>query len=333
MTNIKDIAKLAGISKSTVSRLINKNGYVKPETKKRILAVMEEMNFRPNMFAKGMRTNRSFSIGILFPDLSNPFFAEWYKVIDSISKEKGYLNYICITDPEGLTEENRVEDLLARHIDGFIFFSYMKKEKLLQQFVKISKHTPVICCDAQSANGELSYIFADGEKGTFEATEYLVRCGKKQIAYVKGPAKFAVTANRLSGYKNALIANGRPVDKNLIFEGDFSLGSGYQAAAYFMELSEPPDAIITATDYMALGVLNYLKNAGYAVPGDVAVCGFDDLHFAKNAEPSLTTIKLPIEEMARETILSLIDLIEGNKPYPFQKKYNCELVIRNSTNN
>jgi LacI family repressor for deo operon, udp, cdd, tsx, nupC, and nupG len=333
MANIKDIAKLAGVSKSTVSRLINNNGYVKPETKERILGVMAEMNYRPNMFAKGMRTNRSFSIGILFPDLSNPFFAEWYGVIDSISKEKGYLNYICITDPAGLTEENRVEDLLARHIDGIIFFSYMKKKKLLEQFVKISKHTPVICCDAMSANEDLSYVFADGEKGTFEATEYLNRCGKKRIAYVKGPAKFAVTANRLNGYINALTANGKPADKALIYEGDFSLESGYEAAAYFMQLPNPPDAIITATDYMALGVLNYMKSAGYSVPDDVAVCGFDDLHFARNAEPSLTTIKLPIEEMARETILSLIDLIEGNKQYPFQKKYNCELVIRNSTSN
>ncbi len=101
--NIHDIAKLAGVSKSTVSRVISKNGYVAPESLQRILQVMKEVNYRPNMFAKGMRTNRSYSIGILFPDLSNPFFPEWYHVVEQISGNKGYLNYICITDPYGVS--------------------------------------------------------------------------------------------------------------------------------------------------------------------------------------------------------------------------------------
>lgn len=332
MTTIKDIARMSGFSKSTVSRLISNNGYVKPETREKIQEVMRMANFRPNLFAKGMKTNRSYSIGILFPDLSNPFFAEWYKVIDSISKEKGYLNYICITDPDGLTEEARIEDLLSRHIDGIIFFSYLKKEKLLEQLIAVSKQTPVICCDAMSDNPQLSYVFADGYTGTFEATQYLMETGKERIAYVKGPDKYQVTQDRLEGFLSALKANKNFTGEPLIYEGNYSMESGYAAAAYFMKLAQPPDAIITATDFMAFGVLRYLKNAGYSVPGEVAVCGYDDLNFARNTEPPLTTIRLPIGKMARETIVSLIDLIEGKKSYPVQKKYNCELIIRKSTN-
>jgi LacI family transcriptional regulator len=330
--NIDDIAKLAGVSKSTVSRVISKNGYVASESQRRILQVMEEVNFSPNVFAKGMRTNRSHSIGILYPDLSNPFFAEWYAVVDRISRSSGYLNYICITDPKGETEEQRIDDLLARSIDGILLFPYRKDQSFLNKLRKITQHTPVVCCDSMFEGEGLSCVFANGQKGTFDAVQHLARTGKKRIAYIKGKPEFEVVNRRFKGYCEGLTNAGLTFDQQLVYEGKFKMDCGTKAAELFMELPNPPDAIMAATDYMALGVLDYLKKQNILIPEQIAVFGFDDLNFAANSQPTLSTIALPIQEMAESAISTLISLMAENREEPFEHIFNCELKIRQSTN-
>ncbi len=330
MPSIIDIAKLANISKSTVSRVISNTGYVKPETRAKILQVMEELNFRPNMFAKGMRTKRSFSIGIIFPDLSNPFFPEWYRIVDHISHEGGYLNYICITDPQGYSEEQRIDDLLARSIDGIIFFSYHKHQKVWNKLRKISVHTPVVCCDSVARNEHLSYVIADGAKGTYQATNYLLETGRKRIGYIRGQKKYEVTADRFEGYIKALNEHGIPFDEDLVYEGNFKRECGFQGARCLMNLPCPPDAIMAATDHMALGALHFLKTNGYKVPQQVAVFGFDNLHISQDSDPPLSTIALPIREMAESTIKTLITLMKEEHPAPVQQTFDCQLVVRES---
>ena len=328
--NIHDIAKLAGVSKSTVSRVISKNGYVAPDSLQRILQAMEEANYRPNIFAKGMRTNRSYSIGILFPDLSNPFFAEWYHVVEQISGSKGYLNYICITDPYGASEMKRIDDLLARSIDGIIYFSYQKNSDVLNRLKTISKHTPVICCDGMMIGEDLSYVCADGRKGTYEAARYLIQSGRKRIAYIKGTEAYQVGLNRYEGYKQAMEESDLPVDKLLVFSGDFKMADGFEAARFFMKLANPPDAIMAATDFMAIGALNYLNQQGISVPEQVAVVGFDNLTRTAETKPPLTTIELPLEQLATNAIEALIHQIENDKTI-IQQVYDCQFVIRQST--
>lgn len=289
MPSIIDIAKLANVSKSTVSRVISNTGYVKPETRVKILKVMEELSFRPNMFAKGMRTKRSFSVGIIFPDLSNPFFPEWYRIVDHISHEGGYLNYICI-----------------------------------------SVHTPVVCCDSVARNEHLSYVTADGTKGTYQATNYLLETGRKRIGYIRGQKKYEVTADRFEGYIKALNEHGIPFDEDLVYEGNFKRECGFQGARRLMNLPCPPVAIMAATDHMALGALHFLKKNGYKVPQQVAVFGFDNLHISQDSDPPLSTIALPIREMAESTINTLITLMKEEHPAPVQQIFDCKLVVRES---
>lgn len=331
MSGIINIAKLAGVSKSTVSRVVSNSGYVKPETRAKIEKVMEELNFRPNVFAKGMRTNRSFSIGIIFPDLSNPFFPEWYQVVDRISHERGYLNYICITDPEGRSEEQRIDDLLARSIDGIIFFSYHKHPEVWGKLRKITVHTPVVCCDSVARGEELSYVFADGMQGVRQATQYLIDSGKKRIAFIRGRKEYEVTTDRFDGYCKALKDNGICLDENLVYEGNFRRECGEKAADYFIGLSCPPDAIMAVTDNMALGAIQFLKKNGYRIPEQIAVFGFDNLHISEDTDPSLSSVAIPTKEMAEYSINTLISLIEED-PRPIQKIFDCELVLRKSTN-
>ena len=328
--NIHDIAKLAGVSKSTVSRVITKNGYVAPESQKRVLQVMEEVNYKPNMFAKGMRTNRSYSIGILFPDLSNPFFAEWYHVVEQISESKGYLNYICITDPYGKTEMKRIDDLLAKSIDGIIYFSYQKQLDIITKLKAISKHTPVVCCDEMMIGEDLTHVCADGKQGTYQATRYLIEKGRRRIAYIKGSDAYQVAYSRYEGYLQAMKEAGLPVDGSLVFNGDFKMSDGMEAASCFMKLANPPDAIMAATDLMAIGALNYLNAQGIPVPEQVAVVGFDKLQGTTETNPQLTTIELPIETLAIHAIETLISQIEGDKAV-IRKVFDCNLIVRQST--
>jgi LacI family transcriptional regulator len=328
--NIHDIAKLAGVSKSTVSRVISKNGYVAPESLQRILQVMEEVNYRPNMFAKGMRTNRSYSIGILFPDLSNPFFPEWYHVVEQISGSKGYLNYICITDPYGKTELKRIDDLLARSIDGILYFSYQKNPEVLNKLKSISKHTPVVCCDGMMIGEEITYVCADERKGTYEATRFLIESGRKRIAYIKGTDAYQVGLNRFDGYKQALAESNLLVEESLIFSGDFKMADGYEAACFFMQQQSPPDAIMAATDYMAIGALNYLNEHGIVVPDSIVVVGFDNLIRSAETNPPLTTIELPLEQLATNAIEALIFQIENDKTV-IQQIFDCEFIVRKSS--
>jgi LacI family transcriptional regulator len=330
VANINDIARLAKVSKSTVSRVVSNSGYVKPETREKIELVMEELNYRPNMFAKGMRTNRSYSIGILFPDLSNPFFAEWYSVVDRISGTMGYLNYICITDPLGKTEMKRIDDLLARSIDGIIYFSYQKLPEVLDKLRSISHHTPVICCDGMMIGEDLSYVCADGRKGTYEATRYLIKNGRKRIAYINGSDAYQVGHNRYEGFLQAIHEACLPCDESLVFSGNFQMADGFEAASYFMQQPNPPDAIMAVTDNMALGVLNYLEKHGITVPAQVAVVGFDNLNLSANTRPPLTTIEIPIEQLAANAIEALISQIENDKTI-IQQVFDCKLIERQST--
>lgn len=331
MATINDIAQIAKVSKSTVSRVISKQGSVKEQTRVKIEKAMAELNFRPNVFAKGMRTNRSHSIGILYPDLSNPFFSQWYEVFDRMTRTHGYLNYICITDPLGLTEEERIQDVLDRSIDGIIFFSYRKDEAMLEKLSSITRHTPLVCCDSMYDESSLSCVYANGRKGTFDAVCELARSGRKRIAYVKGKEEYQVVKNRFMGYREGLEACGLSYDDLLVYAGDFRLGCGYKAAKQFMGLQHPPDAIMAATDYMAMGVMDYLKKHPVRIPGDVAVFGFDDLNLSQNTSPALSTISLPFSQLAGAAVDTLLTLIENPAHPPIKKIFNCELKNRGSS--
>ena len=331
MANIKDIANLAGVSKSTVSRVVSNNGFVKPETREKIEALMQELNYKPNMFAKGMRTNKSQSIGIVFPDLTNPFFAEWYKVIDTIARENGYLNYICISDPKGESEESRIDDLLARSIDGIILFSYTKNEKLWKKLENISSVTPVICCDSMFEGYNLNAIYADGKEGTKKAAEFLIRLGKKRIAYIKGSNDFEVVKKRYEGYCQALKINNISIKRELIVEGEFTKDCGKLAAEKLMSLPNKPDTIMASTDFMAIGVLEYLQEKNFNIPEDIAVFGFDNLQLSETANPPLSTIAMPLKDMAEASITRLMSLIANPKQIAEQRVFDCELKIRKST--
>lgn len=333
MATILDVAKLAGVSKTTVSRVINKNGPVSPKTRKRIEMAMEALNYTPNYFAQGMRTSRTRTIGMLIPDYSNPFYAQLFRYIEDVARKNGYMNIICNTNAEPERELEHIRELVRRKIDGIIFCTYKGVRDNIDYLMEISKDVPVVFMDHVVDDQPVSYVITDGFGSSRKAARYLIEKGRKRIAYIKGPSKHRVTHERFRGYRQALKDRDLEFDTKLVYEGDFHMKSGFVAAQYFMNQENPPDAIMAATDIMAIGALKYLKYKSFQVPDDVNVVGFDNIFLSSLVEPALTTIAQPLWDLGREAMNILIERIEHPKTENKQLLLEGELIIRRSTDN
>ncbi|MEO8411235.1 MAG: LacI family DNA-binding transcriptional regulator, partial [Propionivibrio sp.] len=296
--SILKVAKRAGVSKSTVSRVINDADSVKASTREKVLATIKEMGYRPNVFAQGMKTNQSRTIALLIPDYSNPFFAALLAAIEKVLRPR---NYMTMVFSGGVSEESELaalQSLVSRRVDGLVFHSYDRHEKTLQLMREINAKLPVVLMDQITKNSDISGVFVDGFKGTRDAVSHLIGKGRKRIAYVD--AHHGVTRDRFEGYRQALADAGLALSERYVYFGDFSMESGLRASEYFLGLDPLPDAIVSATDNMAIGVMKGLLNKGIRVPEQINLIGYDNLAIAAMVEPSLSTIAIPIDDVVRE---------------------------------
>jgi LacI family transcriptional regulator len=331
MATILDVARMAGVSKSTVSRFLNEAGPVNAKTADKIRVAISELKYSPNYFAQGMRTSRTRTIGIVIPDYANPFYPELLKGIEIRARESGYMTQICNTDMDAETEYDRLNELVRRQIDGIVLCSYNRIPRDLAYLADIAKQIPVVIMDPVVKNESLSYVITDGYTGTVNAVSYLVSLGRKRIAYIKGPDRLYVTKERCLGYRDALTANGLEYRDELVYAADFSMESGYRAAEHFHQDGLHLDALMAATDLMAIGAIKYFNQAGIDVPGQVAVVGFDNISLCEIIVPSLSTIAQPIGALGRAAAEIIIDSIETGKIKKRRVVMDCELVIRDST--
>lgn len=331
MPTLFDVAKLANVSKSTVSRVVSNTGSVKKETRERILAAMEQLNYHPNYFAQAMKTNRSQSIAILVPDYGNPFFADIIKSVEQITNPKGFLTFVCETGEDGSREYRMIREVFERRIEGIIFWSYNKIAENIELLKQIDQKVPVIFMDPMMQEVANSLVTADGFQGTYNAVAYLARSGRKRIAYIKGPDKYMVTHERYQGYLQALDDFDLQKKSQFIYRGDFHIQSGFKAAEYFSNLTIPPDAVISATDYMAIGAVHYFNQNNLSIPDDIAIIGFDNISLATLIQPQLSTIALPICELGKQAACVLLERIASPTVKSRQLMLDCELIIRETT--
>lgn len=332
MATIIDVAKLAGVSKTTVSKILGGKGTVREKTRLKIEEAMKKLDYTPNYFAQGMRTNKTNMIAVLIPDFSNSGYIEMLKGIEEAALEKGYMLIICNTGIEGQEELNYIRELIKRQIDGIVYFTYRGKRENIDFLIRISKDIPVVFMDHILEDEEtVSYVMVDGFEGTREAVRYLVGKGRRSIGYIRGPLKNISTNERFLGYKQALADFNINFDSQLVYEGDFTFKSGFEGAKKLMNLKTPPEAIVSATDIMAIGALKYLKYAGVSIPEAVNVIGFDDIPLCTLFDPPLTTVSQSqkvIGKLAAEVLLERIK----NPDTPNKKiLLKGELIIRRST--
>ena len=336
IANIIDVAKLAGVSKSTVSRVLNNNGYVDNETRKAIVNAIAELNYTPSSFAQNIRTRKSKTIAMMLPDASNTFYTELFKVVEDVALEYDYMVIVCDTRLSYEYELMLADRLLKRHTDGLLYFTQQRTNANQEFFVNLSKKIPIVFMDYAFADvPDISCVAVEGTQSTRSAVQFLFRKGKRKIAYVNLPSDKNVTMLRFEGYRQGLELCGLEYEPNMVVVqaelSDSLVNTGYYSAQSLLSKNEQIDAIIAASDQLAVGVLKYLKHSDIKIPEQISVIGFDNLDLCTIIEPTLTTIAQPIEKIGRDATHLLLSKILGSSVKSEKIIYDGKLIERQST--
>ncbi|WP_288129955.1 LacI family DNA-binding transcriptional regulator [Microbulbifer sp.] len=334
MSNIRTVARLAGVSVATVSRALAKPDLVSPRTRKKVLAAVDRAGYKPNLMAVQFRSRRTRNLVVLVPTIANPFFSRVITGIQQRAREAGYQVLLCNTLGQEDIEREYARMVQNFQADGVIqlrAFDPFSNEADAEGAGDDSLLPMVNACEVMP---DCSYpsVQLDNRAAARAMTDHLVRLGHRRIGLVKGPQRSPLTRDRIAGYREALEAAGIPFDESLLCPGDFSLQSGHRAAGTLITRDNPPTAIFCENDEMAIGAMQRIKQAGLRVPEDISIAGFDDIAFAAYSDPSLTTIAQPAEEFGATAAQLLIDLLEqGPATAPAQVLLPYDLKVRDST--
>lgn len=327
---IMDIAIKAGVSKATVSMVLNKkDASISEETRSRILSVAKEMSYIPNSIARSLSTNKSGTIGIILPDITNPFYSEMVRAIEDRANSLGYNVMFCNADNKVEKEEKYIELLISKLVDGVIFITGGRGGSGLEKLM--NNNIPFVLVDRYVEGHEDSYgVYCLNREGILEGMKYLYESGKRNIAFVKGSKDLETSKQRLEGYREAATQYGI-YNSKLIFQGDFTISGGMKATEQIIESKIKFDSIIYSNDIMAFGGMKVLIRKGYKIPYDVSIIGFDNIQISELIEPELTTIAQPIYEVGEKSCRMLIDLIDGVEVFPKQIYFKPQLLVRGTT--
>jgi LacI family transcriptional regulator len=337
MSTIKDVARQAGVSITTVSHVINETRFVSEKLTQKVYDAMSDLNYRPNIIARSLRSGRTKTIGLVIPDISNPYFADFSRRIEDKGYEYGYNVILCNTDENLAKEERYVDGLISKQVDGLIFFSSGVNKSFKDNPNK--GDIPIVVTDRESEGIASDVVLIDNYQGGYEATSYLISIGHRRIACISGPSMVRPSAQRVDGYLKALDEAGIPFDDALLRMGDFRYYGGEEQMKIIMKLPEPPTAVFACNDMMALGAIRTIREAGCSVPDDYSIVGFDNTPLSKYVSPQLTTISQPVKEMADLAVELLIEKIKIREDQKHKKELlpeykrivlDTELVIRES---
>lgn len=297
MATMRDIAREAGVSQGTVSAVINGNPTVKADNVRKVMSACEKLGYVPNIVARAMRTGRSQQIGLLIPDICNPYYPEFARGVEDAAAEAGYHVFLCNVDRSLEKERSEIKSLMARQVDGVLL---VKTQLPVEELREIRKRCGCVIFEPREAElDDFDMVDADCRSGAEAAVKSLLELGHRRIAYVGGRMDSIGARERFNGYKAQLAEHGVTVDESLIRWGDYSLESGYMAAEALLWNEERPTAIFAANDVMALGILKRLAEQGIQVPQDISVVGFDDITMASYSTPALSTVHISKYAMGR----------------------------------
>ncbi len=331
MVKIEDVAKAAGVSVATVSRVLNEQGGVLPQTQERVRKAVEALRYEPNLSARNLRRNESRIILILAPNFSNPYYSNVLSGICDVSRNLGYSTLMYNTYDSNALNEQLVTSLFQKNrADGMITLAVNKDDRWL---AKYAGKYPLVQCSEYVEDAILPHISVDNRLAAKESVLQLIAQGHTKIGIVTSANRYLSSENRLRGYLDALETAGIERDDALIAyaSADYSFASGKQAARDLLSLPEPPSAIFCVSDILALGVIAAAGKMGLQVPWDLSVTGFDDVDYTTMFHPYLTTVAVPCYELGRSSMLLLYDHIL-QKPSAQQEVYlPHQIVLRETT--
>ncbi|ENK3110522.1 transcriptional regulator [Vibrio alginolyticus] len=333
MATMKDIAKLAGVSTSTVSHVINKTRFVSEEISERVNNAAKELNYyAPSALARSLKVNRTKTIGMLVTTSTNPFFGEVVKGVERSCYQKGYSLILCNTEGDNERMRQSINTLLQKRVDGLILMCSSLEGERIDVFERYPD-IPVVVMDWGPMLFTSDKIQDNSLRGGYLAAKYLIDCGHTEIGCITGPLIKHQAQMRYEGYKRAMNEAGLEFNVNWIIESDFECEGGYQAFKKMAQRGALPSSIFVSNDMMAMGVINAANELGIKVPDDLSIIGYDDIHIAKFMSPSLTTIHQPKYRLGQAAVETLVRGLDDKSNDAQVVQLEPTLVVRNSVTN
>ncbi len=328
MPTIRDVAAYARVSASTVSHVLNATRFVEPETEERVRAAIEALGYRPNSVARSLRRRKTSTIGLLIPDISNPFFGDIARAIEDAGFSEGYNVILCNSDLSETKEMAYIEVLLSKQVDGLVLISSGNRSDPLRAILDAG--VPVVVADRELGGLPVDQVLVDNEHGGYLAGQYLVHLGHRNIACIAGPEGLTLSTERITGFRRALKEAGIELPDDAVIHGDFRYAGGEAAMHELLRQNDNLTAVFAANDTMAIGAINVLSRAGLRVPDDVSVIGFDNILQSTAIVPSITTIAQPVAELGQSSVSLLLKRIRQPTVPPSRVLLQTRLVERES---
>lgn len=332
MATMKDIARLAGVSTSTVSHVINKSRFVSEDIAERVNKAAQDLNYAPSALARSLKMNRTRTIGMLVTTSTNPFFGEVVKGVERSCYHKGYNLILCNTEGDNERMKASINTLLQKRVDGLLLMCSTLEGERIEVFDRYPD-IPVVVMDWGPMLFASDKIQDNSLSGGYIATNYLIECGHKDIGCITGPLIRHQAQMRYEGYKRAVLEAGLEINPQWIVESDFECEGGYEAFNRMLEKGPLPSSIFVSNDMMAMGVLNAAHEKGIRIPEDVSIMGYDDIHIARFMSPALTTVHQPKYRLGKVAVETLLKKLEKETLEPQVVQLDPTLVVRKSVKN
>jgi DNA-binding LacI/PurR family transcriptional regulator len=328
MVTIYDIARSAGVAKSTVANVLTGKGKVSEATRERVLQCAREMGYRPNLLARNLSQHKTLTIALVLPTIANPFYPEIIDAVENIVREHEYQTLFCNTHGDFALGRQQMERLMSRWVDGYIIMGSSMDIADIQRYFQ--QGVPIVLCDWQEneSPAQIPQVSVDFYRAGQLAAEHLLDLGHRSIAVIYDEPQQTL---RLEGFQSVLQAAGITLPAELIPRGNSTLESGYAATKQLLVHSEHPTAIFATNDWMALGAIEAVLDEGLRVPQDISIIGLDDIVVSAHLRPPLTTIAVPKSQLAKEATELLLGQIDGNQEMIVSRLVEPYLVLRRST--
>ena len=323
---LKMVAERARVSVNTASRAINNKPDINLETKKRVLKIAKELGYIRNAAAVALRTKKTGTIGVVIADNRNPFYAEVLNGMEEAAREKNYHIILANTQRDYRKEEEAINLLLAKRVDGLLIAPVQGKDDDIKNL--INANIPFVIVGRDFENINVDAVYNDEINGGFLATEYLIKKGHKKIAFINGFLYKSPARSRLEGYEKALKKYEIPFNDTLVSIGDIDVEDGYERTKQMMEKNLDFAAIFAYNDMMAFGAMRAIKEKGLRIPEDIGLAGYDDIPFSSLIKPSLTTVKVKKQDLGVESVKLLLSRINGSRKKIKKIMLDVELVVR-----
>lgn len=322
----RDVARLAGVSQATVSRVINDSTNVTPALRERVHWALEQTGYRPNAMAQAMKTGRTGTIGVVIARITNPFYPE---LLNAIGRRLAASDHrMILWETEFAGEDSAIEAIRQGLVDGVLFTTAMPGQPAVTEAIR--REAPMVLVNRTIADLPCDQLSSDNVDGSAQATRYLLEAGHERLGFIAGTPRASTAEERMEGVRRVMAAHGEPEDLRIV-PGDFSHRAGRNGLERLLDSDHPPTAILSVNDVTAIGVLDAARARGLDVPGQMAVIGFDDIEMASWSSFDLTTVRQPTAEMADTAVQLLLTRVGGERGEAEHRRFPCELVARSTT--